>query len=456
MPETVTMFENLSRRLEGVFKKLRGRGKLSESDVTEALREVRLALLEADVHFRVVKQFVAAVRERAVGADVMKSLTPGQQVVKIVHGELVSLMGEEATPLARAEAPPTVILLAGLHGAGKTTTAAKLACRFKQEGKRPYLVPCDLNRPAAVEQLVTLGRSLDVPVFDPGGFQDPVSVAEAALQAAREGGAEVVLFDSAGRLQADEDLMGELRGMSEVLRPDERLLVADAMTGQQAVDLARAFHEAVEITGVVLTKMDGDARGGAALSIRAEIGIPIKLLGVGERLEALETFHPERMASRILGMGDVLPLVERAESAISADEAAALAEKARTDSFTLEDFRDQLRQVRKMGPLDELLEMIPGMKKLGGIQDGEDPLVKIEALIDSMTPAERKDHALINGSRRRRIAAGSGATVQDLNQLLKQFSQMKKMMGMMTRRGPGGKRKRALMGLPGMPGVPGR
>ena len=449
------MFENLSRRLEGVFKRLRGRGKLSESDVTEAMREVRLALLEADVHFRVVKQFVGAVRERAVGADVMKSLTPGQQVVKIVHDELTSLMGNQAAPLAEAEAPPTVILLAGLHGAGKTTTAAKLACRLKGEGKRPYLAPCDLSRPAAVEQLAVLGRSLETPVFDPAGVADPVSAAKAALEAARVEGSDVLIVDSAGRLQMDEDLMGELGRMCEALGPDERLLVADAMTGQQAVDLAGGFHEAVGLTGVVLTKMDGDARGGAALSIRAEVGIPIKFLGVGERLEALETFHPERMASRILGMGDVLSLIERAESALSADEAADLAEKARTASFTLEDFRDQLLQLKKMGPLDELLEMIPGVNKLKGIQGGEDQLVKIGAMIDSMTPAERRDHALINGSRRRRIAAGSGVTVQDLNQLLKQFAQMKKMMGMMTRSGRGGKRRRAMAGLSGLPGFPG-
>ncbi len=447
------MFENLSRRLEGVFKRLRGRGKLSESDVTEAMREVRLALLEADVHFRVVKQFVGAVRERAVGADVMKSLTPGQQVVKIVHEELTSLMGERSAPLAEAEAPPTVILLAGLHGAGKTTTAAKLACRLKGEGKRPYLAPCDLSRPAAVEQLAVLGRSLETPVFDPAGIADPVSAAKAALEAARAEGSDVLIVDSAGRLQMDEDLMGELGRMCEALGPDERLLVADAMTGQQAVDLAGGFHEAVGLTGVVLTKMDGDARGGAALSIRAEVGIPIKFLGVGERLEALETFHPERMASRILGMGDVLSLIERAESALSADEAADLAEKARTASFTLEDFRDQLLQLKKMGPLDELLEMIPGVNKLKGIQGGEDQLVKIGAMIDSMTPAERRDHALINGSRRRRIAAGSGVTVQDLNQLLKQFAQMKKMMGMMTRSGRGGKRRRACRGCPVPPEI---
>lgn len=447
------MFENLSQRLEGVLKKLRGRGKLTEADVKEALREVRLALLEADVHFQVVKDFVAAVRERAVGADVLKSLTPGQQVVQIVHEELAALMGKEAAPLARADQPPTVILLAGLHGSGKTTTAGKLACRYRQEGKRPYLVPCDLARPAAVEQLTALGRSLEVPVFDPSGMQDAVSVASGGLEAARREGADVVILDSAGRHEIDEGLMAELQRICQEVQPDERLLVADAMTGQQAVSLAKAFHESVEITGVVLTKMDGDARGGAALSVRAAVGVPIKLVGVGERPEALETFHPARVASRILGMGDVLSLIERAESAVSAEKAEVLAEKVRTDSFTLEDFRDQLRQLKKMGPLDELLEMIPGMKKLAGAQAQDGDLAKIEAVINSMTPAERRDHAIINGSRRRRIAQGSGTTVQDVNQLLKQFSQMKKMMKLMTR---GGRKKRAFMNLQGMPGLPGR
>jgi signal recognition particle subunit SRP54 len=448
------MFENLANRLEGVFKKLRGRGKLTEADVGEALREVRLALLEADVHFKVVKEFVASVRERAVGADVMKSLTPGQQVVKVVHDELVALMGDEAVPLDQAEQGPSVILLAGLHGSGKTTTAGKLARRYQQEGKRPYLVPCDLMRPAAVEQLTTLGNSLEVPVFDPSGRKDPVSVSVAGLEAARKEGAEVVILDSAGRLQIDEDLMGELREISEKVSPIERLFVADAMTGQQAVSLAKSFHDAVTLTGVVLTKMDGDARGGAALSIRAEVGVPIKLVGLGERLEALETFHPARMASRILGMGDVLSLIERAESAVSVEEAAALAEKARTASFTLEDFRDQLRQLKKMGPLDELLDMIPGMKKMGVGQGQEDELVKVEAIIDSMTREERMDHSIINGSRRRRIAGGSGTAVHDINQLLKQFTQMKKMMKLMARGGGGlKKKKRALMELQRMPNM---
>ncbi|MFQ5693908.1 MAG: signal recognition particle protein [Nitrospinota bacterium] len=450
------MFENLSRRLEEVFRKLRGRGKLTESDVAEALREVRLALLEADVHFKVVKDFVAGLRERAVGAEVMKSLTPGQQVVKIVHEALVSLMGEAATPLARAESPPTVILLAGLQGSGKTTTAGKLARRFREEGRRPFLVPCDLKRPAAVEQLATLGRSLGVPVFDPGGCGDAVAAAAEGLEAARAEGADVVVLDSAGRLQIDEELMAELQEICRKVRPDERLLVADAMTGQQAVSLAEAFHETVGITGVVLTKMDGDARGGAALSIRAAVGVPIKLLGVGERPEALEPFHPERMASRILGMGDVLSLIERAESTVSREEAAELAEKARTDTFTLEDFRGQLRRLKKMGPLEELMEMIPGMGKMPGVQAGGGDLIKIEAVIDSMTPAERRDHTLINGSRRRRIAAGSGTTVQDVNQLLKQFAQMKKMMRWMTREAGGKRKKRARAALRGMPGISGK
>ncbi|MFQ5911728.1 MAG: signal recognition particle protein [Nitrospinota bacterium] len=449
------MFENLSQRLEAVFQRLRGRGKLTESDVKEALREVRLALLEADVHFKVVKDFVAGVQERAVGGEVMKSLTPGQQVVKIVHEALVTLMGEEAAALASARQPPSVVLLAGLHGSGKTTTAGKLAYRYLKEGKRPYLVPCDLMRPAAVEQLATLGRSLNVPVFDPTGEGDPVSVSEAGLEAARREGADVLILDSAGRLQIDSELMAELQRICQGVQPVERLLVADAMTGQQAVSLAKAFDESVDLTGVVLTKMDGDARGGAALSIRAEVGVPIKLVGVGERPEALETFHPARMASRILGMGDVLSLIERAESVVSAEKAAELAELARTASFTLEDFRDQLRQVRKMGPLDELLDMIPGMKKMKGIQAREEDLTKVEAMIDSMTPGERQDPTLINGSRRRRIAAGSGATVQDVNQLLKQFSQMKKMMKWVARGGGGKRRKRAFMNLPGMPGIPG-
>ncbi|MBI2880781.1 MAG: signal recognition particle protein [Candidatus Tectomicrobia bacterium] len=447
------MFENLTQRLEGVFRKLRGRGKLTESDVAEALREVRLAFLEADVHFQVVKSFIAGVKERAVGAEVLKSLTPGQQVIQIVHEELVRLMGEEAAPLARAEPPPTVILLAGLHGSGKTTTAGKLAHRYRKEGRRPYLVPCDLRRPAAVAQLATLGRSLGAPVFDPGKSQDAVSVSAAGLEASRREGADVVILDSAGRLQIDEDLMAELREICRRVRPHERLLVADAMTGQQAVSLAKAFHEAVELTGVVLTKMDGDARGGAALSIRAEVGVPLKLVGVGERLEALEPFHPARMASRILGMGDVLSLIERAGSAVSAQDAAALAEKVRTDSFTLEDFRGQLRQIQKMGPLDELLAMIPGMSKMPGLEAEGGELKRVEAIISSMTPAERRDYTLINGSRRRRIAAGSGATVQDVNQLLKQFSQMKKMMKWMAGAG-GGKKKRALRALRGgMPGL---
>ncbi len=451
------MFENLSHRLDGVFRKLRGRGRLSESDVADALREVRLAMLEADVNFKVVKSFVSAVKERAVGADVMKSLTPGQQVIKIVHEELIALMGEEAVPLVTVTEPPLVILLAGLHGSGKTTTAGKLARRFKEEGKSPYLIPCDLMRPAAVEQLHALGRSLDVPVFDPKGVSDPVAAAEQGMKAARLADAQVAIADSAGRLQADEELMKELDRVSAKIRPDERLLVADAMTGQQAVDLAKSFHEAIELTGVVLTKLDGDARGGAALSIRAEVGVPIKLVGVGERLDALEAFHPERMASRVLGMGDVLSLIERAQTTVSVEEAAALAEKARTATFSLEDFRDQLRQLKKMGPMDELIGMIPGMGKVKGFEGQEDSLVRIEAIINSMTPGERQEHSIINGSRRKRIAAGSGTTVQDVNQLLKQFSQMRKMMQQLTRAAGGKKRKRALMmGMPGIPGLPPR
>jgi signal recognition particle subunit SRP54 len=449
------MFETLSHRLDKVFNKLRGRGRLSDSDVTSALRDVRLAMLEADVNFKVVKGFISSVKERAVGVDVMKSLTPGQQVIKIVHEELVALMGKDAAPLASLGDPPMVILLAGLHGSGKTTTAGKLARHFKEEGKLPYLIPCDLMRPAGVEQLCKVAQSLDVPVFNPEDVMDPVAVAEQGLKAAQVAGAQVVIADSAGRNQANEELIGELTRISSKICPEERLLVVDAMTGQQAVDLAKAFHNSIELTGVILTKLDGDARGGAALSIRAEVGIPIKLVGVGERMDALETFHPERMASRILGMGDMLSLIERAQTSVSVEEAAVMAEKARTLTFSLEDFRDQICQLKKMGPMEELVGMIPGMNKLKGFKGEGDSLTKIEAMINSMTPEERQDHSIISGGRRKRIAVGSGTTVQDVNQLLKQFLQMRKMMQQITRVAGGKKGKRALMmGVPGIPGLP--
>lgn len=449
------MFETLSHRLDEVFTKLRGRGRLSESDVTNALRDVRLVMLEADVNYKVVKGFISSVKERAVGVDVMKSLTPGQQVIKIVNEELISLMGKESVPLVSVGPSPMVILLAGLHGSGKTTTAGKLARYFKEEGKRPFLIPCDLIRPAGVEQLCKVAHSLDVPVFNPEDSVDPVVVAEQGLKEARLAGAQVVIADSAGRNQANDDLIGELNRISSKICPDERLLVVDAMTGQQAVELAKVFHDSIELTGVILTKLDGDARGGAALSIRAEVGIPIKLVGVGERLDALETFHPERMASRILGMGDMLSLIERAQTSVSAKEAAVMAEKARTSTFSLEDFRDQICQIKKMGPMEELVGMIPGMNKLKGLKDEGDSLSKIEAMINSMTPRERQEHSIISGDRRKRIAAGSGTTVQDVNQLLKQFLQMKKMMQQFTKGAGGKKGKRALMmGVPGIPGLP--
>lgn len=431
------MFEGLTERLEGIFRRLRGRGKLGEADIAEALREVRLALLEADVHFKVVKEFISGVGERALGAEVMRSLTPGQQVIRIVNERLIELMGGAPSSLARAPVPPTVIVLAGLQGSGKTTTAAKLAFRYQREGKRPYLVPADIYRPAAIEQLKVLGAGLEVGVYEPAPGEDPVAIAEAGLASGRLAGAQAVIIDTAGRLQIDEPLMEELRRTCERVSPHERLLVADAMTGQEAVRLAEAFHRAIELTGVILTKMDGDARGGAALSIRAAVGVPIKFIGVGEKPDALEPFHPARVASRILGMGDVLGLIERAEAAVSADAAAALAEKVRKDELTLEDFKEQLRQIRRMGPLEDLLGMIPGLRKLPTVEADEGELSKIEAIINSMTPAERRDPALIDGSRRRRIARGSGTTAQDVNQLLKQFAEMKRMMKVMAR-GPKG------------------
>ncbi len=440
------MFEGLTQRLEGVFRRLRSRGKLGEADIAEALREIRLALLEADVHFKVVKDFISGIRERALGAEVIRSLSPGQQVVKIVNEKLTELMGGSPSALARAQMPPTVILLAGLQGSGKTTTAAKLALRYQREGNRPFLVPTDVHRPAAIEQLKILGKELGVGVYDPAPGDDPVAIADAGLAAGRSAGAHTVIVDTAGRLQIDEPLMEELRQTCERVSPDERLLVADAMTGQEAVKLAEAFHKVVHLTGVILTKMDGDARGGAALSIRAAVGIPIKFIGVGEKSEALELFHPARVASRILGMGDVLGLIERAEATVSAEEATAMALKVRKEQFTLEDFKDQLHQIRRMGPLEDLLGMIPGVGKLPALDASEQHLTRTEAIISSMTPKERAEPALIDGSRRQRIARGSGTTSQDINQLLKQFAEMNRMMKLMTR-GTKGKQLRNLQGL---------
>ncbi|BAS27474.1 signal recognition particle protein [Limnochorda pilosa] len=450
-------FERLSERLQAVFRQLSGRGKLGERDVDEALREVRRALLEADVHFRVVKEVLERIRARAVGEEVLSSLTPAQQVIRIVRDELTELMGGANQGIAFAPQPPTVILLCGLQGSGKTTTAAKLAFRLKQQGRRPHLVAGDLYRPAAVEQLQVLARQVGVPCHT-GGPQAAGDAVEAAAQgvaAATEQGADAVLVDTAGRLQVDAEMMEELRRTRDRVKPHEVLLVLDAMTGQEALNVARAFQEEMELTGLVLTKTDGDARGGAALSARAVTGRPIKFVGTGERVEQLEPFHPDRMASRILGMGDVLTLIERAESAMDQKEAQRLTERIREAHFTLEDFLEQLRQVRKMGPMDEILGMLPGLPggagSLKGLQVDERELGRVEAIIQSMTPQERRNPQIIDGSRRRRIARGSGTQVQDVNRLLKQFEQTRTLLRQVAgaplgagRKASGGKAARGL------------
>ncbi|MFQ5895897.1 MAG: signal recognition particle protein [Nitrospinota bacterium] len=436
------MFESLTRRFEAIFRGLRSRGRLSEADVAGALREVRVALLEADVHFRVAKRFVERLKERLVGEELSQTLNPGQQVVKEVHRTLVELLGGAHVPLTRSEAEgPTLTLLVGLQGSGKTTTAAKLAVRALGQGRRPLLASADPRRPAAAEQLRQLGRQVGAAVFESGGKEDPIAIGREAAEEARRGGYCECIVDTAGRLHVDRTLMEEIRQMRRELGPQEVLLVADALTGQDAVNLGRAFHEAVGLTGVVLTKLDGDARGGAALSLREVTGVPIKLVGVGERLDALEEFHPERMAGRILGMGDVLGLIERAEKSLEAEKAQALAEKLSRDRFTLEDFREQLWQLRRMGPLEQLLELVPGLRRLSPAPLDERELVRVEAIINSMTPGERREPSLINGSRRRRIARGSGTSPQEVNRLLRQFAEMRKMVRQVSRgglRGRGG------------------
>lgn len=432
------MFDRLTDRLAAVFRRLRGHGTLTEENIAEALREVRLALLEADVHFTVVKEFLERVRARAVGQAVLRSLTPGQQVVRIVHEELTALMGGEGTGLSLTGSPPVGVLLVGLQGSGKTTTAAKLARLLLREGRRPLLVAADLKRPAAVGQLQVVGAAVGAPVHaDPRADSALAAVRGAAARAAAEG-QDVLVVDTAGRLHVDEPLMAELTALKDALQPAEVLLVADAMTGQDAVRSAAAFHRAVGLTGVVLTKLDGDARGGAALSIRAVTGAPVKFVGVGEKPEALEPFYPDRIASRILGMGDVLSLVERAEAAVAREEAVALAAKVRRERFTLEDFRKQLQQVRGMGSLSEVLGMLPGLggavRQAGG--EGEErALRRVEAILSSMTPQEREDPALLNGSRRRRIATGSGTSVAEVNRLLRQFAEMQRVMRQLTKQG---------------------
>ncbi len=416
------MFDTLTEKFDSVFKKLRGRGRLSEENIQQALREVRLALLEADVNFKVVKDFVAAVRERAVGHDVLESLTPGQQVIQIVRDELGLLMGgSEDNQLDLAARPPVSIMLCGLQGAGKTTTCGKLALKLRREKRNPLMVPADVYRPAAIEQLKILGRQIDIPVFDSRADQDPVEICRLAHEFADRQGYDTLILDTAGRLHVDDTLMQELERIRDCVDPREILLVADAMTGQDAVNVASSFNERLNLTGVVLTKLDGDARGGAALSIRAVTGKPIKLVGIGEKLDALETFHPERMAQRILGMGDVLSLIEKAEAAIGQDDAVKMEKRLREEGFTLDTFKEQLQAIKKMGSMESMLAMIPGagkaLKQMKGAQLPDDELKKIEAIINSMTRKERQNHKIINGSRRLRIATGSGTRVQDVNQL---------------------------------------
>ena len=432
------MFDTLTGKLDAVFKKLRGRGVLKEDDVKEAMREVRLALLEADVNFKVVKEFVNKVQERAVGQDILASLTPGQQVIKVVHEELVRLLGGTQSKLHLSSNPPTVIMMVGLQGSGKTTTAGKLAKNFKKDGRKVLLVPADTRRPAAIEQLKTLARQVGVDAFN-SESTDPVEICKAARAFAERSLFEVVILDTAGRLQIDAPLMDELRQIKAGVKPHEVLFVADAMTGQEAVNIAETFNKDLGFDGVVLTKLDGDARGGAALSVKAVTGKPIKFTGMGEKLDALEPFFPDRMASRILGMGDVMSLIEKAQETVNAEDAEKLAKKLKQNAFDLEDFRGQLKQVKKMGGLGSIMGMIPGMSKMklpdADVNDKE--LVKVDAIISSMTPRERANHTIINGSRRARIAKGSGTQVQDVNRLLKQFAEMQKMMKMMK----GGKMK---------------
>ncbi len=426
------MFDNLSSKLESIFKRLRGHGKLTEQNIQEALKEVRIALLEADVNFKVVKDFIQSVQARAIGQEVIESLTPAQQLIKIVKEEMTALMGGQEERIQLSGSPPVPIMLVGLHGCGKTTTAAKLARHFQGMKKRPYLVPADIYRPAAIDQLQKLGEALKVDFYRPAPSQTPLDICLRAREAALKGGYDLMLIDTAGRLHIDEALMLELREIKNQIRPREVLFVADAMTGQDAVNVAKSFNERLGIDGIILTKMDGDARGGAALSIKAVTQKPIKFIGVGEKLDALEVFHPERMVSRILGMGDVLTLIEKAEAAFDEKKAKELEKKIRKDAFTLEDFRDQLQQIRKMGSLESILSMIPGlpkkMKGMGGLEVDEKALGRVEAIINSMTPQERANFTIINGSRRLRIAAGSGTSVQEVNRLLKQYAQARKMM----------------------------
>lgn len=424
-------FEGLTGRLQATFNKLRGKGKVTEEDVKITMREVRLALLEADVNYKVVKDFIARVKERAVGQEVLKSLTPGQQVIKVVNEELTDLMGGTQSKLVIAQKPPTIIMMAGLQGAGKTTHTAKLAKYLLKQNKQPLLVAADIYRPAAIKQLQVLGEQLDVPVFSQGDKVSPVEIAKNSLEYAKEQNRDVVIIDTAGRLHIDDTLMDELMQIRDNVNPTEILLVVDAMTGQDAVNVAQSFHEKLQLSGIVLTKLDGDTRGGAAISVKAVTGCPIKFVGMGEKLDLLEPFHPDRMASRILGMGDVLTLIEKAQANVDEEKARELEKKIRKAEFTFEDFLDQLEQLKKMGPLEDVLGMIPGMNKVKGLKNmkvDDKQLSHVEAIIHSMTKQEKEHPEILNASRRRRIAQGSGTTIQDVNRLLKQFEDMKKMM----------------------------
>lgn len=427
------VFESLSEKLQNALGKLKGKGKLSEKDVDLAMREVRLALLEADVNFKVVKDFIKVVKERSIGIEVMESLTPGQQVIKIVNEELTNLMGEKEVKL-NFSSNPTIILMCGLQGAGKTTTTGKLALNLKKQNKRPLLVACDVYRPAAIKQLQVVGEKVDVPVFSMGDKEDPVNIAKASIEHGKKHGNDVIIIDTAGRLHIDEELMNEIKNIHDAVNPSEVLLVLDAMTGQDAVNVADSFNKLLGITGVILTKLDGDARGGAALSIRAVTKKPIKFVGMGEKLDELEPFHPERMASRILGMGDVLTLIERAQANMDEKKAIELERKIRTQQFTFDDFLDQLEQMKSMGPIDQLMGMIPGIdaKALKGLDINDKDISRIEAIIKSMTKKERDNPDIIDSSRRKRISKGSGNSVQEVNKLLKQFKETKKMMKKFT------------------------
>ena len=435
MLKLLFMFENMTNKLETIFKKLRGYGKLNEDNIKEALREIRIALLEADVNLNVVKEFIEKIKIRAVGQEVMSSLTPGQQVVKIVNEELTTMLGGTNSGIALVSKPPIIIMMVGLQGSGKTTTSAKLARRFLKEGQLPLLVAADIYRPAAIEQLNILGKELGIPVFNGNGANNPIDICKRSLAEALEKGCRSIVIDTAGRLHIDEELMQELKNIKGEIKPHEILFVADAMTGQDAVNVAKTFNEHIGIDGIVLTKMDGDARGGAALSIRSVTGKPIKFIGIGEKLDQLEQFYPDRIASRILGMGDVLSLIEKAQDSFNQEAAQKMQKKLREDSFTLEDFRDQLSQIKKLGPIEQIVGMIPGMGKMKVGEENEKELVRIAAIIDSMTRKEKNNHTIINGSRKKRIAKGSGTEVWEVNRLLKQFVQMKKMMRQFSKPG---------------------